>query len=184
MLLEAARERELRYVQVSTDEVYGSIEDGHVHRGEPARALLAVLGDQGRRRPARAELLPHLRPAASICRGSNNYGPYQYPEKLIPLMILNALHGDPLPVYGDGMQVRNWIHATDFCRAIGHVLEHGAPGEVYNAGGPDEEPVTLGAGAARVVDLATSRPVFEDVADRARRSPPPCIQLRTRILFR
>ena len=75
---------------------------------------------------------------AVICRGSNNYGPYQYPEKLIPLMILNALHGDSLPVYGDGMQVRNWIHATDFARAIGHVLEHGVAGEVYNAGGPDE----------------------------------------------
>ena len=74
-----------------------------------------------------------------ICRGSNNYGPYQYPEKLIPLMILNALHGDSLPVYGDGMQVRNWIHAGDFAAAIGHVLEHGVPGEVYNAGGPDEE---------------------------------------------
>jgi dTDP-glucose 4,6-dehydratase len=76
---------------------------------------------------------------AVICRGSNNYGPYQYPEKLIPLMILNALHGDSLPVYGDGMQVRNWIHSTDFARAIGHVLEHGVPGEVYNAGGPDEQ---------------------------------------------
>ena len=75
----------------------------------------------------------------SICRGSNNYGPYQYPEKLIPLMVLNALHGDPLPVYGDGMQVRNWIHSTDFAAAIGHVLEHGGEGEVYNAGGPDEE---------------------------------------------
>ena len=75
-----------------------------------------------------------------ICRGSNNYGAYQYPEKLIPLMILNALHGDSLPVYGDGMQVRNWIHATDFAAAIGCVLERGLAGEVYNAGGPDEEP--------------------------------------------
>ena len=75
-----------------------------------------------------------------ICRGSNNYGPYQYPEKLIPLMILNALHGDPLPVYGDGMQVRNWLFVEDFARAIGHVLEHGTSGEVYNVGGPDECP--------------------------------------------
>jgi dTDP-glucose 4,6-dehydratase len=73
-----------------------------------------------------------------ICRGSNNYGPRQYPEKLIPLMILNALHGDPLPVYGDGKNVRNWIHAEDFARAIDTVLLKGAPGEVYNAGGPDE----------------------------------------------
>ncbi len=77
---------------------------------------------------------------ALIVRGSNNYGPYQYPEKLIPLMVLNALHGDPLPVYGDGMQVRNWIWVEDFARAIGTALERGEPGEVYNAGGPDECP--------------------------------------------
>ncbi len=73
-----------------------------------------------------------------ICRGSNNYGPYQYPEKLIPLMILNALAGDSLPVYGDGRNVRNWLFVEDFGRGIGHVLEHGVPGEVYNCGGPDE----------------------------------------------
>ena len=84
------------------------------------------------------ELLPHLRAADADRRGSNNYGPFQYPEKLIPLMVLNALHGDKLPVYGDGMQVRNWIYVEDFARAIGHVLEHGEPGNVYNAGGPDE----------------------------------------------
>ena len=103
---------------------------------------------------------------AVICRGSNNYGPYQYPEKLIPLMILNALHGDALPVYGDGMQVRNWIHATDFARAIGHVLEHGAPGEVYNAGGPDEE------ANIDVVKRIIALDGRERVADRARRRPP------------
>ncbi len=100
-----------------------------------------------------------------ICRGSNNYGPYQYPEKLIPLMVLNALHGDSLPVYGDGMQVRNWIHATDFARAIGHVLEHGVLGEVYNAGGPDEE---ANIDVVRPDHRAHGR---ERVADRARRRP-------------
>ncbi len=73
-----------------------------------------------------------------ICRGSNNYGPHQYPEKLIPLMILNALAGDQLPVYGDGRNVRNWLFVEDFGRGIGHVLEHGEPGEAYNCGGPDE----------------------------------------------
>ena len=73
-----------------------------------------------------------------ICRGSNNYGPRQYPEKLIPLCVLNALHGDPLPVYGDGRQVRNWLHVEDFARAIDAVLRKGKPGEVYNVGGPDE----------------------------------------------
>nr|MBA3509298.1 GDP-mannose 4,6-dehydratase [Thermoleophilaceae bacterium] len=75
---------------------------------------------------------------AVICRGSNNYGPRQYPEKLIPLCVLNALHGDPLPVYGDGRQVRNWLYVEDFAQAIALVLEKGRPGEAYNVGGPDE----------------------------------------------
>ena len=138
VLLEAARERELRYLQVSTDEVYGSIEDGSFTEDSPLRPSSPYSATK-----TGADLLVQsyfhtYGVPATICRGSNNYGAYQYPEKLIPLMILNALHGDPLPVYGDGMQVRNWIHATDFGHAIGHVLEHGVPGEVYNAGGPDE----------------------------------------------
>jgi dTDP-glucose 4,6-dehydratase len=138
VLLEAARERGLRYVQVSTDEVYGSIEDGSFTEESPLRPSSPYSATK-----TGADLLVQgyfhtYGLPALICRGSNNYGSYQYPEKLIPLMILNALHGDPLPVYGDGMQVRNWIHATDFGRAIGHVLEHGVAGEVYNAGGPDE----------------------------------------------
>jgi dTDP-glucose 4,6-dehydratase len=139
VLLEAAREHGLRYVQVSTDEVYGSIEDGTFTEQSPLRPSSPYSATK-----AGADLLVQgyfhtYGLGALICRGSNNYGPYQYPEKLIPLMILNALHGDPLPVYGDGMQVRNWIHATDFARAVGHVLEHGEAGEVYNAGGPDEQ---------------------------------------------
>jgi dTDP-glucose 4,6-dehydratase len=139
VLLEAARERRLRYVQVSTDEVYGSIETGSFTEDSPLRPSSPYSATK-----AGADLLTQsffhtygLR--ATIVRGSNNYGPYQYPEKLIPLMVLNALHGDGLPVYGDGMQVRNWIHCSDFARAIGYVLEHGRPGEVYNAGGPDEQ---------------------------------------------
>ena len=139
VLLEAARERELRYVQVSTDEVYGSIEQGTFTEESPLRPSSPYSATK-----TGADLLVQsyfhtYGLPASIVRGSNNYGPYQYPEKLIPLMVLNALHGDGLPVYGDGMQVRNWIHSTDFARAIGHVLEHGRAGEVYNAGGPDEE---------------------------------------------
>jgi dTDP-glucose 4,6-dehydratase len=139
VLLEAAREHELRYLQVSTDEVYGSIEEGTFTEQSPLAPSSPYSATK-----AGADLLVasyfHTYGLPSVIRrGSNNYGPYQYPEKLIPLMILNALHGDSLPVYGDGMQVRNWIHSTDFAAAIGHVLEHGRPGEVYNAGGPDEE---------------------------------------------
>jgi dTDP-glucose 4,6-dehydratase len=139
VLLEAARERDLRYLQVSTDEVYGSIDVGTFTEESPLRPSSPYSATK-----TGADLLVQsyfhtFSLPATIVRGSNNYGPYQYPEKLIPLMVLNALHGDSLPVYGDGMQVRNWIHSTDFARAIGHVLAHGAPGEVYNAGGPDEQ---------------------------------------------
>src|SRR5918997_2190134 len=140
VLLEAAREAGVRYLQVSTDEVYGSIEQGSFTESSPLAPSSPYSATK-----AGADLLVasyfHTYGLESvICRGSNNYGPRQYPEKLIPLMVLNALHGDPLPVYGDGMQVRNWLYVEDFARAIGHVLEHGAPGEVYNVGGPDELP--------------------------------------------
>ena len=138
VLLEAARERGLRYLQVSTDEVYGSIESGSFTETSPlnpsspysATKAGADLLVSGYRHTYGVETL--------ICRGSNNYGPYQHPEKLIPLMILNALAGDRLPLYGDGRNVRNWLFVEDFGRAIAFVLEHGAPGEVYNVGGPDE----------------------------------------------
>jgi dTDP-glucose 4,6-dehydratase len=140
VLLEAAREHGLRYVQVSTDEVYGSIEQGTFTEQSPLRPSSPYSATKtGADLLVQSYFHTYGLPAL-ICRGSNNYGPYQYPEKLVPLMILNAIHGDALPVYGDGMQVRNWIHAADFARAIGHVLEHGVEGEVYNAGGPDEVP--------------------------------------------
>ncbi len=165
VLLEAARAHELRYVQVSTDEVYGSIEAGTFTEESPLRPSSPYSATK-----TGADLLVEsyfhtYELPAVICRGSNNYGPYQYPEKLIPLMILNAIHGDALPVYGDGMQVRNWIHSTDFSRAIGHVLEHGVPGEVYNAGGPDEQPNI--AVVRRIIELTGAQESqIEHVADR------------------
>jgi dTDP-glucose 4,6-dehydratase len=165
VLLEAARESELRYLQVSTDEVYGSIAQGTFTEQSPLAPSSPYSATK-----AGADLLVqsyfHTYGLQTlICRGSNNYGPYQYPEKLIPLMILNALHGDSLPVYGDGMQVRNWIHASDFAAAIGHVLEHGEPGELYNAGGPDEQDnMTV---VRRIVELTgASQSQIEHVADR------------------
>jgi dTDP-glucose 4,6-dehydratase len=130
----------VRYLQVSTDEVYGSIDDGSFTESSPLAPSSPYSATK-----AGADLLVSsyfhtFGLQTLICRGSNNYGPYQYPEKLIPLMVLNALHGDRLPVYGDGMQVRNWLYVEDFGRGIGHVLEHGTPGEAYNVGGPDECP--------------------------------------------
>jgi dTDP-glucose 4,6-dehydratase len=138
VLLEAARERGLRYVQVSTDEVYGSIETGSFTETSPLQPSSPYSATK-----TGADLLVlsyfHTYGLETlVVRGSNNYGPRQYPEKLIPLMILNALAGDHLPVYGDGRNVRNWLYVEDFGRGIGHVLSHGKPGEVYNCGGPDE----------------------------------------------
>jgi dTDP-glucose 4,6-dehydratase len=165
VLLEAAREHGLRYLQVSTDEVYGSIDVGTFTEESPLRPSSPYSATK-----TGADLLVQsyfhtYELATLICRGSNNYGPYQYPEKLIPLMILNALHGDSLPVYGDGMQVRNWIHSSDFARAIGHVLEHGVPGEVYNAGGPDEE-ANIDV-VRRIIELTgASESQIEHVTDR------------------
>jgi len=140
VLLEAARQRGVRYVQVSTDEVYGSIEAGSFTETSPLAPSSPYSATKAGADLLVASYCHTFGLEALICRGSNNYGPFQYPEKLIPLMVLNALHGDPLPVYGDGMQVRNWIYAEDFARGIGFALEHGEPGEVYNVGGPDECP--------------------------------------------
>jgi dTDP-glucose 4,6-dehydratase len=140
VLLEAARERGVRYVQVSTDEVYGSIEEGSFTESSPLQPSSPYSATKAGADLLVASYRHTFGLEALIARGSNNYGPYQYPEKLIPLMVLNALHGDPLPVYGDGQQVRNWIYVEDFGRGIGAVLERGEPGEVYNIGGPDEAP--------------------------------------------
>ncbi|MEA2189112.1 MAG: dTDP-glucose 4,6-dehydratase [Solirubrobacteraceae bacterium] len=140
VLLEAARVAGVRYLQVSTDEVYGSIDDGSFTESSPLQPSSPYSATK-----AGADLLVSSYCSTYgmetvICRGSNNYGPRQYPEKLIPLMVLNALHGDPLPVYGDGMQIRNWLYVEDFARGIGQVLAHGSAGEAYNIGGPDECP--------------------------------------------
>jgi len=140
VLLEAIREASVRYVHVSTDEVYGSIEEGSFTESSPLAPSSPYSATKAGADLLVASYVHTYGTEAVICRGSNNYGPYQYPEKLIPLMVLNALHGDHLPVYGDGMQVRNWIYVEDFAAGIGHTLAHGVPGEVYNVGGPDESP--------------------------------------------
>jgi dTDP-glucose 4,6-dehydratase len=138
VLLEAARERGLRYVQVSTDEVYGSIDEGSFTESSPLQPSSPYSATKTGADLLVSSYFHTFGLEAVICRGSNNYGPYQYPEKLIPLMILNALAGDQLPVYGDGRNVRNWLYVEDFGRGIGHALAHGVAGEAYNCGGPDE----------------------------------------------
>jgi dTDP-glucose 4,6-dehydratase len=139
VLLDAVRELGVpRYLQVSTDEVYGSIPEGSFTENSPLNPSSPYSATK-----AAGDLLVSAHAhtygiEAVICRGSNNYGPRQYPEKLIPLCVLNALAGDPLPVYGDGRQVRNWLWVEDFARAIDRVLLEGTAGEAYNVGGPDE----------------------------------------------
>ncbi len=138
MLLEAARDAGIRHLQISTDEVYGSIEEGTFTEQSPIEPSSPYSASKaGGDMIVRA--YNHTYGAdCLIVRASNNYGPYQHPEKLIPLMILNAMAGDRLPVYGDGMQVRNWLFTEDFAAAIDVVLERGEAGEVYNVGGPEE----------------------------------------------
>jgi dTDP-glucose 4,6-dehydratase len=137
VMLEAARRRHTpRFVHVSTDEVYGSLEapreateDFPLNPSSPYSAAKA-----GSDLLARSYFVTFKLPVL-ITRASNNYGPYQFPEKLIPLMITNAIEDKPLPVYGDGLQVRDWLHVEDHCRGILAVLEQGREGEIYNIGG-------------------------------------------------
>ncbi|MCB0858921.1 MAG: dTDP-glucose 4,6-dehydratase [Solirubrobacterales bacterium] len=140
VLLEAARDAGIRHLQISTDEVYGSIDEGSFSEASPIVPSSPYSASK-----AGGDLIvgafQHTYGADTlIARASNNYGPRQHPEKLIPLALLNALHGDPIPVYGDGSQVRNWLFVRDFCSAIEKVLAEGEAGEVYNVGGPDELP--------------------------------------------
>lgn len=149
VLLEAARTHWLsgnseslsykRFIQISTDEVYGSLgEDGKFTEESPLQpnspyAASKSAADLLCRAYYKTYSLPVI-----ITRSSNNYGPYQFPEKLIPLMIRNALRGKELPVYGEGKQVRDWLYVQDNCRAIDLVLQKGRPGEIYNIGGGNE----------------------------------------------
>jgi len=138
-LLEAAREARLgRFVLVGTDEVYGSItrgaarEQDALNPSNPYSASKAAADLLGR-----AYFITHKLPVL-VTRSSNNFGPYQYPEKVIPLFITNALEDRPLPLYGDGRNVRDWLYVLDNCAAIDLVLRRGVDGEIYNIGGGNE----------------------------------------------
>jgi len=141
ILLETARKHQVKkFLQVSTDEVYGSLgATGYFTETTPLAPNSPYSASK-----AGADLLVRAYHetfglSVNITRCSNNYGPYQFPEKLIPLMVSNALHDQPLPVYGDGLNVRDWLHVEDHCSAIDLVLHKGAVGEVYNVGGNNEK---------------------------------------------
>ena len=139
-LLEVARRRDFRLVHISSDEVYGDLpegvsadEDFRLNPSSPYSACKASadLLIKAYRRTYGLDVI--------TVRPSNNYGPYQYPEKFIPKIILRALHDKPVPVYGDGNQVRDWLYVGDFCEALGVILEKGASGEIYNVPGFNEK---------------------------------------------
>jgi dTDP-glucose 4,6-dehydratase len=132
---EAAKQRSVRFLQVSTDEVYGDIADGHSVETDALAPRSPYAAAK-----ASSELLVrayHVTYGLDtvLTRGSNTYGPHQHPEKLIPLFTTNALAGEPLPMYGDGMQIRDWLHVADHAAGIDFVLRHGGPGEAYNVAG-------------------------------------------------
>lgn len=136
-LLEAARlHKTPRFLHVSTDEVYGSIDAPHdADENYPLKASSPYSASKaGSDLLALSYFVTYKLPVI-VTRASNNYGPYQFPEKLIPLMISNAIADLPLPIYGDGMQIRDWLYVDDHCRAILAVIERGRAGEIYNIGG-------------------------------------------------
>jgi dTDP-glucose 4,6-dehydratase len=136
-LLEAARLHSVpRFLHVSTDEVYGSIDPPHdADENYPLRASSPYSASKAGSDLLALSYFVTYKMAVTVTRASNNYGPFQFPEKLIPLMISNAMEDKPLPIYGDGMQIRDWLFVEDHCRAILAAIEHGRPGEIYNIGG-------------------------------------------------
>jgi dTDP-glucose 4,6-dehydratase len=166
VLLEHVREHGGRYVQVSTDEVYGDLEaGGEAREDDPLRpsspySVAKAAGD--------LHIPAYVRTFgvnASITRGSNTYGPNQYPEKLIPLFVTNALEGKPLPLYGDGRQVRDWLYVEDHCAGVELVLREGEPGKAYNVGGGDER-VNIDVAHAIVDRLGVDPSLLQHVTDR------------------
>ena len=140
VLLEAARQYHVsRYLQISTDEVYGPVLEGAMPEASPLYPSSPYSASKGG-----ADLLTHAYHVTYgvhtlVTRSANNYGPFQYPEKLIPLFITNAMEDEPLPLYGDGNQMREWLFVEDQCRAIELVLREGKAGEIYNVGGASGE---------------------------------------------
>jgi dTDP-glucose 4,6-dehydratase len=167
VLLEAAREapRLRRFVQISTDEVYGSVPDGHSRETDELRPRNPYAASKaGADRLAYSYFATYNVPVV-ITRASNNYGSHQFPEKVIPLFITNAIDDIPLPLYGDGLNVRDWLHVDDHCRAIDLVIREGRSGEVYNIGGGNEIPnVELTRRILRLTGKPAS--LIRPVADR------------------
>ncbi len=168
VMLEAARHHRIkRFIQVSTDEVYGSLDPDDppfTERNQLTPNSPYSASKAGADLLVRAYVKTYGLPAV-ITRCSNNYGPYQFPEKLIPLLIRNAMNDQPIPVYGDGKQIRDWLYVEDHCRAIMKLLEEGKPGEVYNIGG-NCEVVNLDLVKMVLAELGKPQSLIKFVKDR------------------
>jgi dTDP-glucose 4,6-dehydratase len=167
VLLRLAEEMSARLVHVSTDEVYGDVEPGWSSREDDA--LRPSSPYSASKAGGDLQVLAAVRTFganASITRGSNTYGPNQYPEKVLPLFATNALDGNPLPLYGDGRQVRDWLHVDDHCAAIELVLRAGEPGEAYNVGA-NEEHQNVELARVIVEHVAADAGLIRHVEDRA-----------------
>ncbi len=166
-LLEAARLHAIpRFLHVSTDEVYGSIEAPHeADENYPLRASSPYSASKAGSDLLALSYYVTYKMNVSVTRASNNYGPFQFPEKLIPLMISNAIENKPLPIYGDGMQIRDWLYVDDHCRAILSAVEKGRPGEIYNIGGSRALP---NVDVVRLILKALGKPesLMQTVKDR------------------
>src|SRR5262249_12568252 len=156
VLVGFARDAGVRLVQVSTDEVYGDVPEGRTSREDDP--LLPSSPYSASKAGGDLQVLAAVRTFgldACVTRGANTYSPNQYPEKLIPLFVTNALDGEPLPVYGDGRQRREWLHADDHCAAIELVLRAGTGGETYNIGGEEHENLEI---TSRIMALTGADP--------------------------
>ncbi len=170
VLLESIRKisakRQVRLLHVSTDEVYGSLGESGAFTEETPLAPNSPYSASKASADMMVRAYHHtFRLSTLITRCSNNYGSYQFPEKLIPLMISNAIEGKELPIYGDGLHVRDWIHVEDHCRALDRVLREGKDGEVYNIGGQSEK-TNLSVAEAILDRLGKSRSLLRFVTDR------------------
>ena len=166
-LLEAAKRHAVpRFLQISTDEVYGSLPpEGFFHETTPLHPNNPYSATKAAADQMVLAYVHTFGIEALITRSSNNYGPYQYPEKLIPLHVSNAFEGKPLPVYGDGMQIRDWLHVEDNCRGVLAALEKGKKGEVYNLGGGNERP-NLSVAQAILKHTGRDESLLQYVKDR------------------
>jgi dTDP-glucose 4,6-dehydratase len=166
-LLEAARlHKTPRFLHVSTDEVYGSIDAPQdADENYPLRASSPYSASKAGSDLLALSYFTTYKMPVLVTRASNNYGPYQFPEKLIPLMISNAFEDKSLPIYGDGMQIRDWLYVDDHCRAILAVIERGREGQVYNIGGSRALP---NVEVVRKILSATGKPesLMTTVTDR------------------